>query len=93
LDKGLRVLLKDLALTRSERVKRGKDDLLVSVDRLLEGLAEKPKVERRIMRFRRSLLSLVFTDWATERSRLEFISVGDRSVGKAGKKRASKKRS
>lgn len=91
LDKGLRALLKDLALTRSERMKRGKDDLLVSVDRLLDGLAKKQMVENKIAYMR--TLRLVLKDWTSERSRLGSMSRGGRSGRRAEKKKASEKRS
>jgi hypothetical protein len=89
LDRGLRALLKDLALTRSERVKRGKDDLLVSVDRLLDGLTKKkPVVENKIAYWR--IIKVVFEDWVIERSRLG--SGSGRSVRRADEKKASEKR-
>jgi hypothetical protein len=89
LDRGLRALLKDLALTWSDRVKRDKDDLLVSVDRLLEGLAKKPKAETRAIRVR-SLSSLVLVDWTRERSRLMLTGESVKSVRRAEKKASEK---
>jgi hypothetical protein len=92
LNRGLRALLKDLALTRGERMKLGKDDLLISVDRLLDGLAKKkPVVESKIAYWR--IIRLVFDDWTIERLRLGSVSKGGRSVRRANKKRASEKRS
>jgi len=88
LDKALRALLKDLALTRSERMKPGKDDLLVSVDRLLDGLAsKKPSAESKIAYTR--TISLVLKDWTIERSRLKSVSRGGKSVRRADEKKAS----
>ncbi len=92
LDKGLRALLKDLVLTRSERIKLGGDDVLVSVDRLLDGLVKRSGVQRRTMRTR-SLIRVVFEDWVVERSRLRSMITGDRNDRGAEKERASKKRS
>jgi len=76
LDDTLRVLLKDLALTRAERMKLEKDDMLVDVDRLLNDLARKPKVKPRALRLirKRSLMVIVRRDWAYDRRR--FISGG-----------------
>jgi hypothetical protein len=71
LDNMLRGLLKDLALTRGERKKVEKGDVLVDVDRLLSGLAKKSGVEARTVRVRRrSLYGLVVKDWADEKRRL-----------------------
>ena len=72
LDDTLRVLLRDLALTRAERKKLEKGDMLVDVDRLLNDLARRPKVKRRALRLirRRSPLVLVRRDWADYRRRL-----------------------
>ena len=71
LDKMLRGLLKDLALTRGERKKVEKGDVLVDVDRLLSGLVKKSEVEARAVRIRRrSLFGLVMRDWTDEKTRL-----------------------
>jgi len=88
LDKGLRVLLRDLALTRAERQKLEKDDVLVDVDRLLDGLAKRSRVESRIMR-RRSPMGLLFEDWMAEKLRLGSMIRGGRSGRRAEKKKAS----
>jgi hypothetical protein len=85
LDRGLRGLLKDLALTRSERVKRDKDDLMVSVDRLLEGLTKKPVPENK-RAYVHSLSRLVLRDWTREKSRLMLASDGVKSGRKYSKK-------
>lgn len=92
LDKGLRVLLKDLALTRAERKKLEKDDVLVDVDRLLDGLAKRSRVESKIMR-RRSPAGLLLEDWVVERPRLRSMIRGGRSGKRARKKETSEKRS
>jgi len=70
LDKGLRALLKDLALTRAERKKMEKGDVLVDVDRLLKGLGKRPRVEQRGLIRRRHPMDLVLKDWRVERRRL-----------------------
>jgi len=71
LDKMLRGLLKDLALTRGERKKVEKGDVLIDVDRLLSGLARQSGVEARTVRIRRrSLFGLVMREWADEKTRL-----------------------
>lgn len=91
LDKGLRVLLKDLVLTRAERKKLEKDDVLVDVDHLLDGLAKRSRVESRTMR-RRSPTVLLLKDWTMERSRLRFMIKGGRSGRRTEKEKASKER-
>ena len=80
LDNTLRVLLKDLALTRSERKKLEKGDVLVNVDRLLKRLAKRSTVKRRVLVQRRSPLSLLLKDWKAERRKLSFIAEGDDDV-------------
>lgn len=71
LDKMLRGLLKDLALTRGERKKVEKGDVLVDVDTLLSRLTKKREVEARTAKIRkRSSFSLVMKDWADEKIRL-----------------------
>lgn len=77
LDKTLRGLLKDLALSRAERKKLEKGDVLVDVDRLLKGLAKRSKVKRRGLIRRRSPLRLLLEDWKAEKRRLS-------STGKGG---------
>ncbi|MCW4007331.1 MAG: hypothetical protein NWF09_01380 [Candidatus Bathyarchaeota archaeon] len=67
----LRNLLKDLALTRMERKKSEKGDMLVDVDRLLNSLARKEHVEARTVRARCfPLYRFVLKDWAVEKRRL-----------------------
>lgn len=68
LDKTLRGLLKDLALTRTERKKVEKEDVLVDVDRLLNSLARKSEVESKAARL--SVYRLVLRDWTAEKKRL-----------------------
>jgi len=83
LDKTLRFLLRDLAITRVERKKLEKDDVLVDVDRLLSGLKQRsrvrPTVERRTA-LKRSPTGLLLSDWETDRPRLRSIVQGDRHV-------------
>jgi len=80
LDNTLRVLLKDLALTRGERKKVEKGDVLVDVDRLLKGLAKRSGVKRRVLVQRRSPLGLLLKDWMADRRRLRFVSHGGHGV-------------
>ncbi|MGB9854203.1 MAG: hypothetical protein ACPLRY_05285 [Candidatus Bathyarchaeales archaeon] len=68
LDNNLRRLLRDLALTRKERMKAEKDDVLVDVDRLLNGLARKSMVKAKAARF--SVYRFVLKDWVAEKKRL-----------------------
>jgi len=79
LDSTLRVLLKDLALTRAERKKLEKGGVLVDVDRLLDGLARKSRVEARVAR-RRSLMGLVLKDWGVDKPRLRSMIHGGHGV-------------
>ena len=74
LDSTLRVLLKDLALTRAERKKLEKGGVLVDVDQLLNGLAERSRGERRISG--RSPMALLLKDWRTNRQRLRSMVKG-----------------
>lgn len=87
LDNTLRVLLRDLALTRAERRKLEKGDVLVDVDRLLSGLSK--KVKKRIA-LARSPTRLLIRDWRSDRSRLTTMVHGGRIVTR---KEDSKKRS
>jgi len=91
LDKGLRALMRDLALTRSERKKGEKDDVFVDVDRLLNGLASRSRIESRIMR-RRSPAGLLLVDWMAERPRLRFMFRSGKSGTSVEKRKAAKKR-
>lgn len=50
LDKALQALLKELALTRAERKKLEKYDVLVDVDRLLNDFTRKSKTESKVAR-------------------------------------------
>ena len=85
LDKALRGLFKDLALTRGQRRELEKDDVLVDVDRLLQVLAKKRRVaktveKRRLIR-RRTPLSMVLKDWRGDRQRLDAVFRGGRDGG------------
>jgi hypothetical protein len=81
LDKALRDLLKDLAITRGERKKLEKGDVLVDVDRLLSGLERKSEVRvRKVKGRRRSLMRLVFRDWVAERRKLSLSIRGVRAA-------------
>jgi hypothetical protein len=75
LDKTLMVLLRDLALTRAERKKLEKGDVLVDVDRLLSSLSKRPRVKRRLAR-RRSPIVLLLRDWKADRLRLRSMVEG-----------------
>jgi len=77
LDRVLRGLLKDLALSRAERKKAEKSDVLVDVDRLLKGLGKRRRVARRGLVRRLSPMGLVLKDWRVERRRLS-VSRGGR---------------
>lgn len=79
LDKSLRDLLKDLALTRAERKKLEKGDILVDVDRLLKGSVKKSRTARKARVRRRSPTSLLLKDWKAERRRLSFSAKGDQT--------------
>ena len=71
LDNMLRNLLRDLALTRSERKKAEKGDVLVDVDMLLNSLAKRENAEARAVRARCfPLYRYVLKDWVVERRRL-----------------------
>lgn len=89
LDKTLRVLLRDLALTRAERKKLEKGDVLVDVDRLLSGLSKRSMVEKRRAR-KFSPTGLLIRDWRVDRRKLRRMVRGGRS---AGREEDSKERS
>jgi len=76
LDNTLHVLLRDLALTRAERKKLEKGDVLVDVDRLLNGL----KQRSRMGAHRRSPSGLLVRDWRADRSKLRAMVQGGRRV-------------
>jgi hypothetical protein len=80
LDKTLRELLRDLALTRVERKKLEKGDVLVDVDRLLNGLTKKSRMVRRVVVRVRSPTGLLVRDWRADRPRLISLFEGGRSV-------------
>jgi len=80
LDNMLRGLLKDLALTRGERKKAEKDDVLVDVDRLLSGLAKKSEVRSRMAKGRMRSLRLVIKDWTVEKRKLALSIRGGRTA-------------
>lgn len=88
LDKVLRGLMKDLALTRAKRREAEKDDLFVDVNRLLKRLEKekkrkkKGKVDKRVMLQVHSPMSLVLKDWEAEMKEAETSGKrgqGDRS--------------
>jgi hypothetical protein len=78
LDKTLMVLLRNLALTRAERKKLEKGDVLVDIDRLLNGLSKRSRVKRMLAR-RRSPTALLLRDWKVDRLRLRSMVEGGRS--------------
>jgi hypothetical protein len=84
LDDSLRVLLRDLALTRAERKKLEKGDVLVDVDRLLDNLAAR-SVSRRIWVRKTSPVSRLVRDWTVERRRLSPSAKGDQRGRKTEK--------
>lgn len=81
LDNALRVLLKELALTRAERKKLEKSDVLVDVGNLLGALPKRPTVERRIAVRGCSPRRGVLRDWANDKLRLRIDARGVRSAG------------
>jgi hypothetical protein len=83
--------MRDLALTRSERKKGEKDDVLVDVDQLLNGLASRSRIASRLMR-RRSPAGLLLEDWVIERPRLGFMFRSGKSGTSVEKREAAKKR-
>ena len=80
LDNTLRGLLRDLALTRAERKKLERGDVLVDFDCLLNGLLKRPEAKRRILVRKRSHMSMLLRDWRAEKRKLRFIVKGDQSV-------------
>lgn len=66
LDKTLRSILRDLAVTRRERNKQGKDDVLVGVDQLLHVLADKSVQKPK----RSSALAVVLRRWSVDMPKL-----------------------
>lgn len=89
LDKGLRALMRDMALTRSERKETEKYDVLVDVDQLLNGLAMRSRIESTIMR-RRSPAGLLLEDWMIERPRLRLIFRSGKSGARAEKRKTAR---
>lgn len=83
LDNTLRVLLRDLAITRTERKKLEKGDVLVDVDRLLIGLKQRSRVEKK-MALRRSPTGLLIRDWRIDRYKLRRMVRGGGSAGREG---------
>lgn len=77
LDKTLRALLKDLALTRSGRMQLEKNNVLVDIDRLLASLSARKKDERHHVQ-RRCLRRRLLRDWKADRPRLLHIVRGER---------------
>ena len=81
LDNALRGLMKDLALTRTERQKLEKDDMLIDVDRLLKGLVKRSGVKSRILVQKRSPMGLLVKDWMIDIKKLKSTGKGDESAG------------
>jgi hypothetical protein len=69
LDKELRTLLRELALTKASRKSIARNDVLTDVDDLLTTVVKKVKVEPRIFR-RYSPSRLLLNDWDIEKSTL-----------------------
>lgn len=66
LDETLRRLLGDLAVTRAERLRLEKDDVLVDVDRVLDGLAKRSgKGKAKARRY--SPVGSLLRDWSKDR--------------------------
>ena len=78
LDNVLRGLMRDLALTRSERKKVEKEDIFVDVDQLLKAMAQKSEVKAEAKVARVSAYRFVMKDWAAERKRLPSALRGQR---------------
>jgi hypothetical protein len=72
------VLLRNLALTRAERKKLEKGDVLVDIDRLLNGLSKRSRVKRMLAK-RRSPTALLLRDWKVDRLKLRSMVEGGRS--------------
>jgi len=69
LDGVLRVLLKELALTRAERKKVEKSDVFADVDQLPSSVARKTGVDHRAFK-RPSIARLLLSDWTRDKRRL-----------------------
>ena len=76
LDRVLRVLLKELALTRAERKKAERSDVFADVDELLSSVARKTGVKPRTFK-RRCLARSLLKEWTRERRTLEKKTQGD----------------
>jgi hypothetical protein len=72
LDSTLRVLLRDLALTRGERRKFERGDVLVEVDSLLGRLSKRSRVEPRMLRRSYPMRRLI-REWNVEKRRLKLV--------------------
>ena len=72
LDNMLRVLLRELALTRASKKSLQRNDVLADVDELLSTVMRKSKKERRIYR-RGSPLRFVVQDWTVDSRRLSLV--------------------
>ena len=69
LDGTLRVLMRELSLTRASRKSLQRNDVLTDVDELLSVVVRKTRAEPRVFR-RFSLSRSLVNDWAMERRRL-----------------------
>lgn len=78
LDSTLRMLLKDLALTRSARKSAERDDLVVDVSRLLKSLEKKTTVKRTFLAQVESPMGLLLRDWEEETRKLEPAGEGEK---------------
>lgn len=77
LDAALRGLLKDLVLTRAQRVRLEKSDMFVDVDSLLNRLVKRSKVKKKTFDRKRSPMRLLLKDWRAERRRLVSANRGE----------------
>lgn len=80
LDSTLRGLLRDLALTRAQRKKLEKEDMLVDVDRLLKSLVKRSGVESKVLVRTRSPMGLLVRDWMVDVQELRSMAQGGRGV-------------
>ena len=83
LDDTLRVLLKELALTRAERKKLEKGDVFVDVDRLLDGLVKRSRIDRRARARRYSPMKSLVRDWAADKRRIKSVTRSEKNAKQA----------
>jgi hypothetical protein len=82
LDSTLRTLLKELALTRAERKKPGKGDVLVDVDQLLTRVTKVTHVTQKANAFRmRSAGTILLKDWVVDKRKLGQTVRRDNAAG------------